>query len=82
LLAGCAATDSAGPAAIPTATAAASKTTMAATQAASGGTPWWPVEHTHSHVTAAIAKDAVAAATTDEDHMGGVLYQSGRERTP
>jgi len=36
----------------------------------------------HSHVTPAVAKAAVAAAATDEDHMGGVLYQSGRERIP
>jgi len=82
LLAGCAATYSAGPSAIATATAAASQTTLAAAHAASGGTPWRLVEHTHSHVTAAVAKAAVAAAATDEDHMGGVLYQSGRERTP
>jgi len=70
LLAGCAATDSAGPAEIATATAAASQKTLAAVHAASGGTPTRPVEHTHSHVTAAVAKAAVAAAATDEDHMG------------
>ena len=82
LLAGCAATDSAGPAAVAAATAAASQTTLAAAHAASRGTPWRPVEHMHSHVTAAVAKAALAAAATNEDHMGGVLYRSGRERTP
>jgi len=81
-LAGCAATDSAGSAAIATATAAASQMTLAAAHAASGGAPWRPVEHTHSHVTAAVAKAAVSAAATDEDLMGGILYQSGRERIP
>jgi len=66
----CEATDSSGPAAIATATAAASQTTLAAANAASGGTPWRHVEHTHSHVTAAVSKATVAAAATEENHTG------------